>query len=329
MHTRRKIIAGLGSTAIVFASTSLAQQTGKVWRIGILDFGFLKVSDDSNFAAIVEGLRELGYIEGKNLSLERRFAEGNKERLNEHVAEFVTKKVDLLLTVGSEVNRAVKNSNTNIPVVVIATSDPVKDGLAVSLSRPGGNFTGMTNGQVDIVQKLVELLLVAQPKIKRIALVTTTSSLSSAAQLSKIEAAADSLNKKIIPISVNSPEEIEPGFATMKRERIDAIIIHGNAFLYSQRDPISQLAIKNRLPLIASYTPVTEAGGLMSYAPDFLGNSRRVGIFADKIFKGTKPGDIPFEQPSRYYLAVNRKTAKTLGIKLDGELLARIDQMIE
>ena len=137
------------------------------------------------------------------------------------------------------------------------------------------------------------------------------------------------LNKKIISISVNSPEEIEPGFALMKRERIDAIIIHGNAFLYSQREPISQLAIKNRLPLIASYTPVTEAGGLMSYAPDFLGNSRRVGIFADKIFKGTKPGDIPFEQPSRYYLAVNRKTAKTLGIKIDGELLARIDQMIE
>ena len=170
---RRKILAGLGSTAIVFASTSLAQQTGKVWRIGILDFGFLKPSDDGHFAAIVEGLRELGYIEGKNLSLERRFAEGNKERLNEHVAEFVTKKVDLLITTGSEVNRAVKNSNTTIPVVVIATSDPVKDGLAVSLSRPGGNFTGMTNGQVDIVQKLVELLLVAQPKIKRIALVTT------------------------------------------------------------------------------------------------------------------------------------------------------------
>ena len=329
MSNRRKLIIALGASALS-VPFAFAQQQNKVWRIGYLDFGFRKATMDSGrYAAFIDGLRELGYVEGRNLAIEARFAEGNTDRLNEYAAELVRQKVDLLLTAGSETNLAVRRATTTIPVIVIATADPVHDGYAASLARPGSNFTGMTNGQVDTVQKLVELLTVAAPKLKRVAVLTTPTSYSGPAMLLQVQAAAGQMGKQIVPIYARTPEEIERGFATMVRERIDAIVILANAFMLAQRAQIAALAFKHRLPSIYPQWSYAEAGGLMSYGADTNDNARRAGIFVDKILKGTKPGDIPFEQPTRYYLVINRKTANALGIKLTSELLTRADRVIE
>ena len=224
---------------------------------------------------------------------------------------------------------AFPRATTTIPVVVMVTTDPVHDGYAASLARPGSNFTGMTNGQVDTVQKLVELLTVAAPKLKRVAVLTTPTSYSGPAMLLQVHAAAGQIGKQVVPIYARTPEEIERGFATMVRERIDALVILANAFMLAQRAQIAALALKHRLPSIYTQPSYAEAGGLMSYGADINDNARRVGIFVDKILKGAKHGDIPFEQPKRYYLVVNRKTANALGIKPTNELLARADKVIE
>ena len=182
----------------------------------------------------------------------------------------------------------------------------------------------------DTVQKLVELLIVAVPKLKRIAVITNpTNAVVHPPLLLRVQAAARQTGKQVLPVSVRTPEEIERGFATMARERIDAVIILLDPFLFQQRTQIAALALKHRLPSIYPRSQYAEAGGLMSYGADYNDNFRRAGIFVDKILKGAKPGDIPFEQPTRYYLVINRKTANALGIKLTNELLARADKVIE
>jgi putative ABC transport system substrate-binding protein len=330
MNKRRKLIVALGAGVLVVPFRAFAQQQGKVWRLGYLRFGSRQSDVDSGlYAALIEGLRERGYVEGKNLAIDARYAEGNTNRLNEFAAELVRQKVDVILTAGSETSLAVRRATTTIPVVVTVTTDPVQDGYAASLARPGSNFTGMANGQVDTVQKLVELLIVAAPKLKRIAVLTTPTSYSGPAMLLQVQAAAGQMGKQAVPIHARTPEEIERGFATMVRERVDAVIILANAFMFAQRAQIAALALKHRLPSIYTQQQYPEAGGLMSYGADTNDNYRRAGIFVDKILKGTKPGDIPFEQPTRYYLVVNRKTANALGIKPTNELWARADKIIE
>ena len=330
MITRRKLIVSLGASVLAAPFASFAQQPGKVWRIGYLDFGSRQsMVDAGRYAALLEGLRERGLVEGRNFLLEARYADGNADRLNVLAADLVRQKVDLIVSTGTVPSHAAQRATATIPIVVTVATDPVGDGFAASLAQPGGNITGMSSGGEDTIQKLVELLLVADPKLKRIAVITNLANSAHAPQLLQVQTAARKTGKQVLPTGVRTPIEIERGFAAMARERTDAVIILADSFLFSQRTQIAGLALKHRLPSIYPQQQYAEAGGLMTYGTDLTDNFRRVGIFVDKILKGAKPGDIPFEQPTRYYLVINRKTANALGVKLSGELLARADKVIE
>ena len=330
MNTRRKLVIALGAGALAAPFGAFAQQQGKVWRIGYLDYGSRKsMVDAGRHAALMDGLREHGYVEGKNFVLEARYADGSAERANELAAELVRQKVDLILVTGTPTGHAAKRATTTIPVVMTTVVDPVGDGFAASLARPGGNITGMSSGVDDTIQKLVELLNVPVPRSKRIAVIVNPGNRMHAPLLSRIQAAAKQTGKQVLPMSVRTADEIERGFATMARERIDAVIILIDGLAFQQRAQIAGLALKYRLPSIYSQPQYAEAGGLMTYGSDTTDNFRRAGIFVDKIFKGAKPGDIPFEQPTRYYFVINRKTANALGVKLNNELLVRADKVIE
>jgi putative ABC transport system substrate-binding protein len=330
MNNRRKLVIALGAGALAAPFGCLAQQQGKVWRIGYLDFGSRQSVVNSGWrGALIEGLRELGYVEGKNLVLQERYAEGNSDRLNGFAAELVEQKVDLIIIYGATAARFGKRVTATIPIVITAIADPVGNGFAASLARPGGNITGMTGGAEDTNQKMVELLSVANPKLKRIAVLTNPLNDSHASLLLSVQAAARKTGKQALPKNVRTLDEIERGFATMTREHTDGVIIFVDAFLFSQRMQIAALAIKHRIPSIYGSGGYAEVGGLMSYGPDINDNFRRTAVFVDKILKGTKSGDIPFEQPTRYYFVINRKTANALGMKLTNELLVRADKVIE
>ena len=330
MNRRRKLVIALSAGAFAAPFCSLAQQQGKVWRIGYLDFGSQRATVDSGrYGELMEGLRERGFVEGRNFVLEARYAEGDADRLNGFAAELVQQKVDLILSTGGPASLAAKRATTAIPIVVTVATDPVGEGFAASLARPGGNITGMATGVEDTVLKLVELLMLVTPKLKRIAVITNPASRPHAPLLLRIQTVARQAGKQVLSVSVRTPNEIERGFATMAREGADAVIIFADSFLFSQRARIAGLALKLRLPSINALTGYAEAGGLMSYGLDVNDNFRRVGVFVEKILKGAKPGDIPFEQPTRYYLVINRKTATALGVKISGELLTRADKVIE
>ena len=329
MNRRRNLILGIGAASVVFPLRSFAQAPNKVWRIAYLDLGSRQsVVDAGRHSALMDGLRERGYVEGKNLVLEGRYGDGNADRMDGLAAELVRQNVDLIVSTGVA-SLAAKRATATIPIVVTLMTDPVGEGLAASLARPGGNITGMTTGNDDTAQKLVELLLVAAPKLKRFAVISNASVSTHPQLVQRVQAAAKQAGKQVVPIGVRTPQDIERGFATIARERADAVIILADSFLLAQRAQIAALALKHRLPSIYPQQQYAEAGGLLSYGGDFNDNFHRVGIFVDKIFQGAKPGDIPFEQPTRYFLVVNRKTADALGIKLSGELLTRADKVIE
>ena len=330
MNNRRKLVLALGAAALTSPLTAHAQPAAKVWRIGYLDLSSRKSQADmGQLAALIEGLRDRGYIEGKNFVLEARYAEGNADSLNGLAAELVRQKMDLILSTGNPPTRAARRATAAIPIVVTVTTDPVGEGFAASLARPGGNITGMSSGVEDTVEKMVELLILAVPKLKRIAVISNQASSVHPPMLSRIEAAAKQSGKQVLPVSVRTPDEIERGFATMAREHTDAVIILPDALLLQQRTQIAGLALKHRLPSINPFSAYAQSGGLMSYGADLNDQFRRAGIFVDKILKGAKPGDIPFEQPTRYYFVINLKTANALGVKITGELLTRADKVIE
>jgi putative ABC transport system substrate-binding protein len=329
LHTRRNLIMALGAGALTMPFGSWAQQ-GKVWRVGYLDLGSRQsMLDSGGYAALMEGLHEHGYVEGKNLVLEARYADGNADRLSGLAAELVRQKVNLIVARGAVETPAAEKAMATMPIVLVSATDPVGNGFGASLARPGRNVTGMSSGADETVQKLVELLIVAVPKLKRIAVLTNPANRVHPPLLSRVQAAGKQAGKQILPISARTLEEIERGFAGMMRERADAVMILIDPFLAQQRTQIAGLALRHKLPSIYQRSQHVEVGGLMSYGSDFNDNFRRAGIFVDKILKGTKPGDIPFEQPTRYYFVINRKTANTLGIKISGELLARADKVIE
>jgi putative ABC transport system substrate-binding protein len=329
VNNRRKLIFALGAGALAAPLASFAQQS-KVWRIGYIDAGSRQsLVNSGRYAALIGGLREHGYVEGKNFVLEARYADGNANRLRGFAQELVSQKVDLILALGAVETPAAKQATSTIPIVVINTTDPVGNGFATSLARPGGNITGMSSGADETAEKLVELLIVAVPKVKRIAVISNPANIVHGLLLSRIQAAARQTGNLVMPLSVRTPEEIERGFITMVRENMDAVIVLIDPFLFQQRAQIAALALKHKLPSIYPRSQFADAGGLMSYGADYNDNYRHAAMFVDKIFKGAKPGEIPFEQPTRYYLVINRKTANALGVKISGELLTRADKVIE
>ena len=330
MNTRRKLAIVLGVSILATPPFTLAQSQGKVWRLGYLDLGSRRSMEDAGrYAALIQGLREQGYIEGKNMELVPRFAEGKAERLDALAAELASQKVDLILTLGTPAIRAAQKAKGSIPIIVVTQADPVGSGFAASWARPGGSITGMSDGVVDTVKKLVELMSGTVPKLKRIAVLTSPANGVHPPLMVQIQAAAQQTGIQVIQANARTPNEIERAFATMTQERAEGLIILVDTFLLQQRTQIAELALKHRLPSIYPQKQYAEAGGLMSYGADLNDNFRRAGTFVDKILKGAKPGDIPFEQPTRYYFVINRKTADALGIKLSAELSARVDTVIE
>ena len=309
---------------------AFAQQPGKVWRIGYLSLGTRQNSvDNGRTAALLSGMREQGYVEGRNFVLEVRFADNDTGRLDGLAAELVRLKVDVILAIGSAVSRVAQFATATIPIVVVATPDPVHDGFAVTLARPGGNMTGMSVGTSETVQKCVELLRTMVPKLSRLAVMGNPSDAANSPMLLSVQLLMQRLGGMVLPISARSTEDIESGFATMARENAGAVIILSDTYLILRRQLIAGFALKYRLPSIGMNSGFTETVTLLTYATDTNDNARRAATFVDKILKGAKPGDLPFELPTRYYLTINRSTAKALGLVIPQELMLRADRVVE
>jgi putative tryptophan/tyrosine transport system substrate-binding protein len=326
---RRKFIGTFAGVLSAAPLTSFAQQPAKVWRIGFLVASSRQAADDGRYDEFLHGMRGLGYVEGKNLAIEWRFANGNYERLPGLAAELVQLKVDLILAAPSPAIRAAQQATTTIPIVFPSTGDPVGSGFAASLARPGSNLTGLSNFNLDVSAKTLELLTVMIPKLSRVAVLANPGSSTESAMLKSIEAAAQKVGVRILSFEASTPEEIERALITMGRDSVDAVVIAADALLNMQRRQIAELAIKVRLPSISQGTIYAKAGGLMSYGQDSTENYRRAAEYVDKILKGAKPGELPIEQPTRLSLLINLKTAKALGLTVPQSLLLRADEVIQ
>ena len=331
MNTRRRFLIALGMSAVATPFVSSAQQQSKVRRIGFLAVRSRSTSSNPDvlYDAFVEGMRELGYVEGKNLIIEWRFADGKFERLPGLAAEVVQMKVELIVTHSTPAMQALQRASGIIPIVTATVSDPVGNGFAASLARPGGNITGLSIIAIELNPKRLELLKIMIPTLSRVAILVNPGNPSHPAVLKSVQAAAQQVGIKILPVNARTPEEIERGFAMMKREHAEAVIIAADAFFFGQGRQIAELALKNRMPSIFQDREHVEAGGLMSYGQNVTDFFRRAATYVDKILKGAKPGELPIEQPMRIHFAINRKTAKELGLNITNELLLRADKVIE
>jgi len=316
----------LGVLLLALSFPAAAQQPAKIPRIGILN-----PTSSSFFLPRVEAfrqrLRELGYVEGKNILIEYRYAEGKFERLTDLAAELVQLKVDVIVTAGPGV-LAAKKASTTIPIVFGAASDPVGAGIVSSLARPGGNITGLSNIAQDLDGKRLELLKEAFPKVARVASLRQ-SVRGGNPYLTEMEAAAKALGVKLLPLEVRSLDDFESAFAQAKREGAQALITNSGPLINTQQRQVLDFAAKNRLPAMYHSPEFVEAGGLMSYAPNYADLFRRAADFVDKILKGAKPADLPVEQPARFEFVINLKTAKQIGVTIPPNVLARADKVIK
>lgn len=322
--------AFLIAVAVLGAVPAASAQQSRTWRVGFLYFGSKQSAQETGrYAAFLQGMRELGYIEGRNLAVEARFADGKAERLPELAAELVRAKVDLIVTTGTPVNHATKKATAVIPIVMTVSVDPVADGLVQSLARPGGNITGLTTLSAQLSQKHVELLSALLPKLSRIGAMLNPANVGNFIQLKFLQDAAQNAGIAVVRADARTPEEIERGLASIARERPEALIVLGDALFVQQRHQIAELVRKHRLPTIALASEHAEAGSLMSYGPDLRDNFRRAATFVDRILRGAKPGELPIEQPAKFEMVINLRTAGTLGLTIPQEMRFRADRVIE
>ena len=330
MNNRRKLIVALGAGALAAPLGSFAQQQGKVWRVGFLALRARPISLDADYVgAFQRALRELGYVEGQNLVIDWRFAEGRTELLPVFAAELIQLKVDVIVINGTAAANAAQKATATIPIVFPNTGDPVAAGYVKSLARPGGNMTGLSNISNDIIPKHLEMLLSMVPKLTRVAVLLNSSNKANILNLERIQSAAKRTSVKILPVEARTAPEIESAFSAMARDKAGAVIVINDTFFIQQRRQIAELATKNRLPSISAVREYAEAGGLLSYGSSITDNNRRVATYVDKIFKGAKPADLPVEQPTKFELFINGKTAKALGLKIPQSLLISADKVIE
>ena len=306
-----------------------AQQAGKVYRVGILTNKASDPAEARLWQAFRSGLRERGWIEGKNILIEFREAEGNFARLPELATDLVRSKVDLILARSSQFVQPAKEKTSSIPIVFVVHADPVATGHVASLARPGGNITGLANLMTDLGPKELELLSAAVPSAKRIAVLWNPGTPSHPPTLRAVEEAGRTFGVQVHAVSARAPGELESAFAAMARERVQAVLILGNPLIFAERQRLAELAIKHRLSTMSEMREVAEVGGLMSYGADFPDLYRRGAIYVDKILKGANPADLPVEQATKFELVINLKTAKALGLTIPPSLLQRADQVIE
>jgi putative ABC transport system substrate-binding protein len=330
MNNRRKLVIALGASALTAPLVSFAQQQGKVWRVGFLSLRARPDSFDSDiYGAFSRGMRELGYIEGKNLAIEWRFTEGKDERLSGLAAELINLNVDVIVTGGPLATREVRKTSATIPIVVASADDPVASGFVKTLAHPGGNITGLWNVGSDLGPKRLEMMLEMVPNLSRVAVLVNPGSSSNSNGLESIQAAGQKRGVKILPMKAQTPQEIDNAFSLIRQQTASALIVSLNPLFQQQRNQIAELTAKHRLPSIAADRIYAEAGCLMSYGSSLIDGFRRAATYVDKILKGAKPGDLPIEQPTTYELVINMKTAKALGIKIPQSILVRADKVIE
>lgn len=325
MRRRLPIAVALVLLALWAPVSAVAQ---KVTRVGLMSVGSDPSRPQPQWIAFLEGLRALGHVEGQNLVIERRFAAGKPEKLTDFAADLVQRKVDVIVVTGPREVQAAHRATKTIPIVTIVLSDPVGTGVAASLARPGGNVTGLTFNDEGVAGKYVELLGEAVPSATRMAL------LASRPQLPTVEKelfeAARARNVVLLPIApVKGPDDFDGFFMRAKRDRVGGVIVTSDGVTNATRQRVVEVAMKHRMPVIYPVREFVELGGLMAYGPSFADLFRRAATFVDKIVRGARPGDLPMEQPTKFELVVNLKTARALGLSLSPILLARADEVLQ
>jgi len=327
---RRDVIALLGGAAAFSISWPLTAraQPGKVWRIGMLDTTSAELNAP-NLDAFRRGLRQLGYVEGQNLAIDYRSADGRLERIPQLAAELVRRNVDVIVTRGTPSALAAKHATATIPIVMAAIGEPVETGLVASLARPGGNVTGLSAFVTELVAKRVELLKEVLPRIARLVLLDNMSNASVPPQWEETKRAARALGIEPQLLDVRKPEELDRAFDAAVAQRADALSVGNDSVVIASRRRVAELAEKFRLPTIYATREFVDSGGLLSYAAHYPDLYRRAAAYVDKIFKGEKPADLPVEQPTKFEMVVSLKAAKAIGIEFPPLLLARADEVIE
>ena len=329
MNRRNASLALLALLAAGAAPVSVRAQQAGVYRVGYLSTP-TRESVERGLDAFLRKLRELGWVEGQNLVIEYRWAEGNVERLPDLAAELVRRKVDVIVAPAGSAALTAKNATSSIPIVMIFPSDPVEMGLVASLRRPGGNITGTTfTPGPEIFGRQLQILKETIPRASRVAILSNPADPSFALQVREVEAAARTLHMRLQHVEARGPEQFDSAFAAMARERADALLVNGTSTFLAHRVRLAELAVKNRLPTMYSFRESVEAGGLMAYAVNMAAFVERAAVYVDKILKGAKPADLPVEQPTKFELVINLKTAKALGLAIPRSLLARADEVIQ
>ena len=328
MNNRRKLVIALGAGALAVPFGSFAQQLAKTRRIGFLSP--FASGNDMQLEVFKQQLRELGHVEGKTITIDYLSAEAKYERLPALAAELVRRNVDIIMAAGATpAVTAAKNATKTIPVVFVAVADPVGQGIVASLARPGGNVTGISSQNLESATKSLALLKEVVPSAKRIAILSNPTNSSLPGVLGDMQAAAKTLRLEITVVNAGTPGEFEGAFAEIARDRPAGVAILADALFNSEAGRLTTLAARHRLPTMGGHNAVPESGGLMSYGANRLDLVRRAAILVDKILKGAKPADLPVEQPTRFELIVNLKTAKALGLTIPQSILVRADKVIE
>jgi len=326
--TRVALLFGLGFLVAVL--TADAQPRGKVWHIGFLTGGLKNVPESNPLLVpLVQGLRELGYVEGRNINLDVRYAEGRTENYPALAAELVNRKVDVLVAASTPGAVAAKNATSTIPIVMLAVGEPVQVKLVESLAHPGGNVTGLSLIAPELAAKRLDLLKQAVPTLSRVTVLWNSANQGMQARFNETQAAAQSLRLGIHSVAIQTPDDFEPRFATLVKERPESLLVLADTVTTANRQRTVDFAARNRIPAIYETRVFAEGGGLMSYGVDMADHARRTAIYVDKVLKGAKPAELPVEQPTKFELIINVKTARALGLTIPPSLLLRADTVIE
>ena len=326
MMDRRAFMGTLAMSALV--APAEAQLQGSHPRIGF----FSAITPEQTIPyddAFREGLRKLGYIEGQNVVIERRYAHGRPERFPEVAAELVQLNVDVIVAANNPAVAATQRATRTIPIVMVFGIDPVSLGFVASLARPGGNITGLSSQIPDLAAKRLQLFKEAVPNLSRVAVLWDPTEPGRRPEVTETEAVARALGVSLLVMEARNPDEISSAFEVMTRRGVRAVMVHGSSMLYVHRTKIAELATKSRLPAMCALHPYVEVGCLVSYAPSFTDMSRRAATYVDKILKGAKPAELPVEQPTKFDLVINMNTAKALGLTIPPSVLLRADRVIE
>jgi putative ABC transport system substrate-binding protein len=325
---RREFITLVGGAAVAWPLAAAAQQGAKVPRVG-----FLGNSDAALEANLIgpfrDGLRALGYEQGRNIAIEYRWAEGNYDRFPALVAELLASNVDVLVTAGTPAALAIKKATTSVPVVMIAVGDPVGTGLVPSLARPGGNLTGLSSIAPDLEGKRLELLREVVPRLSRVGMFVNSLNPFHTGSVQQARTAAQALGIQLQLLDVRAAEDLDAAFAAILKERPEALFILADRVFLHNRARMMDFAARQRLPNINAYHELVQAGGLMSFGPSYEDMHRRAAIYVDKILKGARPADLPIEQPTKFTLVINLKAAKAIAVDVPPILVARADEVIE